>query len=107
MRLNAIKIETDELKVLKELVSHPDCRIQNLEMEELEIEDDRTQELMSLIMNLKRLFTFDISNNHIPMVMAEGVLQMMNKYRELEILCVDHCEMPDDIGNLLFGQCMN
>ena len=76
-------------------------------MEELELAEERSNDLFSAISNVKRLFTFDLSNNFFSETLAQSILQMMNKYRELEFLCVDHCEMPDNIGNLLFGQCMN
>ena len=35
--------------------------------------------------------------------MTESIVRMINKYEELEILCLDHCEMTDDICKFVFS----
>jgi len=49
--------------MLQQLFGHKDCRIQNLEMEELEVSDNMSKDVIEAVMQVKRLFTFDFSNN--------------------------------------------
>ena len=39
--------------------------------------------------------------------MTESIVRMINKYQELEILCLDHTEMPDDISKYIFSNINN
>ena len=81
---------------MQQLFGHKDCRVQNIEMEELEVvSDDMAKNLIEAVMQLHRLFTFDFSNNQLPRIMADSIVRMMKKYRELEIFCIDHCEVTD------------
>ena len=95
LRINAIQFQPKNIDALRALFSHPDCRIQDLEMEELEIPTDQASTVIEAVQNLKRLYTFDYSNNTLPQPMLPSIVQMTNKYDMLEILCLDHCEMTD------------
>lgn len=66
LRLNAIQIEGEELQILSQLFGHPDCAIQHLELEELEVQDKRSQGVIEAVSLIKNLFTFDFSNNQLP-----------------------------------------
>jgi len=52
LRINAVLIEREELKVLQNLFSHENCQIQNLEMEELEINDSMSKDLIEAVSKL-------------------------------------------------------
>ena len=61
-----MQIEQEEVELMQKCFSAPQCRIQNLEMEELEVTDkskgtDNSKRLIEAVMCLKRLFTFDFS----------------------------------------------
>ena len=71
-------------------------------MEELEINDSLSSSLIEAVTKLKRLFTFDFSNNQLPSQMTQGIADMCNQFPMLEILCLDHCEMTDDICRHVF-----
>ena len=64
-------------------------------MEELEVSDSKSKDVIDAVMTLKRLFTFDFSNNLMPPQMTESIAHMIAKYQEMEILCFDHCEVSD------------
>ena len=64
--------------MLQNLFSHENCHIQNLEMEELEINDNRSRDLIEAVTKLKILFTFDFSNNQLPNLMTESIAIMCN-----------------------------
>lgn len=66
-------------------------------MEELEINDSMSKDLIEAVSKLKQLFTFDFSNNLLPALMTQSIANMCNQFPMLEILCLDHCEMTDDI----------
>lgn len=63
LRINAVRIEADVLSMLRTLFGHPQCTIQNLQLEELEMSDSRSKDLIDAVSLLKRLFTFNFSNN--------------------------------------------
>ena len=72
-------------------------------MEELEVFDDKSAEVIEAVSTLKRLFTFDFSNNTLQPQMNESIVNMINKYPEMEILCLDHCEMTDSMCETYFN----
>ena len=47
-------------------------------MEELEINDNRSRDLIEAVTKLKVLFTFDFSNNQLPNLMTESIAIMCN-----------------------------
>lgn len=49
LRINAVQIEENEIKLLKQLFSHPACHIQNLEMEELEVSDSMSKNVIDAV----------------------------------------------------------
>jgi len=53
-------------------------------------------------MTLKHLFTFDFSNNALPPQMVSSIVRMIAKYQEIEILCLNHTEMNDEICRSIF-----
>jgi len=63
LRINGMLMGAEETRILGELFSHPDCRIHNLEMEELEVVEGKAADVIDAVSNLERLFTFDFSNN--------------------------------------------
>ena len=84
------------------LFSDPQCQIQNLEMEELEVAEDGVCTVIDAITGLRKLYTFDFSNNVIPQELAKSIIAMVNKYPMLEILCLDHCDIFDKIFQDIF-----
>jgi hypothetical protein len=71
-------------------------------MEELEVFDDKSADVIDAVSMLKRLFTFDFSNNQLQPQMNESIVKMIDKYPEMEILCLDHCEMTDAMCKTYF-----
>ena len=71
-------------------------------MEELEVVDEKSSGVIDAVSLLKRLFTFDFSNNRLTHQMTESIVGCIRKYPEMEILCLDHCEMPNSICNIVF-----
>ena len=63
LRINAVHIEENEVRLLRQLFGHKNCHIQNLEMEELEVSDNMSKDVIDAVCQLQRLFTFDFSNN--------------------------------------------
>ena len=100
-------IENEEVRILQQLFNHPNCNISNVEMEELEVSDSMSRDVIEAVCGLKNLFAFDFSNNQLPQNMTESIVRMINKYQELEILCLDHCEMTDDISKYVFSNINN
>jgi hypothetical protein len=76
--------------------------IQDIEMEELEVAEDGACTVINAITGLRKLFTFDFSNNVVPPALAQSIVAMVDKYTMLEILCLDHCEMSDDTFRYIF-----
>ena len=80
LRVNGMLFREEEVMLLKKLFGHPDCRIQNLEMEELEVVDDMSSEVINAVSLLKRLFTFDFSNNQLSHQMTSSIVDCIRKY---------------------------
>ena len=99
LRINSIHFEASLIELMRKLFSHENCFIQNLEMEELEMTEDNSSNVIDAVKCLRKLYTFDYSNNTLPLVMIPSIVEMTNKYGELEILCLDHCEMTDAACN--------
>jgi len=66
-------------------------------MEELEVSDSKSKDVIDAVMTLKRLFTFDFSNNLLPPQMIESIAHMIAKYQEMEILCFNVCKLNDNV----------
>ena len=66
-------------------------------MEELEVLDGKAAEVIDAVSTLKHLYTFDFSNNELKPQMNDSIAKMINKYPEMEILCLDHCQMSDSM----------
>lgn len=64
--------------------------------------DDKFSDVIDAVSSLKRLFTFDFSNNQLQPQMNESIVKMIEKYPEMEILCLDHCEMTDSMCKTYF-----
>jgi Ran GTPase-activating protein (RanGAP) involved in mRNA processing and transport len=60
-------------------------------MEELEVSDSKSKDVIDAVMCLKRLFTFDFSNNQLSSQMTKSIARMIAKYQEMEILCFNVC----------------
>ena len=97
-----MQIEAEEAQILRQLFGHAKCAIQNLEMEELEVSENNQREVVDSVCLLNRLFTFDFSNNQLPISMAQNLVFMLNKYQEMEVLCLDHSEMEDQVCQYIF-----
>lgn len=95
-------IESEEIELMKKLFWDPNCSIKNLEMEELEVSESKSISLMESVMKLKHLYTFDFSQNNMTREMARGIVQMINQYQMLEILCLDRCELNDSLFMTIF-----
>ena len=54
-----------EIKTLRQLFNHADCHIENLEMEELDVQKGMSSGVIDAVSTLKRLLTFDFSNNRL------------------------------------------
>ena len=67
----------EEVKVLSRLFSHPECQIDNLEMEELEVSDNKSASVIDAVCSLKRLLTFDFSNNELRPQMNASIVKMI------------------------------
>ena len=65
--------------------------------------DNLSRDVIEAVCGVKNLFTFDFSNNQLPQQMTESIVRMINKYKEMEILCLDHCEMTDNICKFVFS----
>ena len=39
--------------------------------------------------------------------MTESIIKMISKYENLEILCIDHCEVTDSIAKNIFNNMTN
>ena len=91
-----------EIKTLRQLFSHPDCHIENLEMEELDVQEGMSSGVIDAVSTLKRLLTFDFSNNRLQPQMNASIVQMIRKYPELQILCLDHGGMTDAMCKTYF-----
>jgi len=76
-------------------------------MEELEVAEDGACAVIDAITGLRRLHTFDFSNNTVPAALAKSIVAMVDKYRMMEILCLDHCEMSDEIFRYIFQNINN
>jgi len=76
---------------LRALFGHPDCNIQHLELEEMEVEPAHSWQMIDAIRCLPLLYTFDFSNNSLPWEMSKSIKEMLKKYHMVEILCLDHC----------------
>ena len=63
----------------------------------MEVSDEHSKFVTDAISKLERLFTFDFSNNQLPQQMTRSIVSMLNGYAELQILCLDHCTMTDDV----------
>ena len=107
LRINGMCFGDEEISILKQLFGHPACSIQNFECEELEVTDGKSNEVIDAVKLLKRLFTFDYSNNNLSTYMTRNISEMLQKYSELEILCLDHCDMPDALCSQVFGNFQN
>ena len=107
LRINGMLIGEDEVAILKQLFGHPLCDIKNLEMEELEVVEGQSNDVIETVSLLKRLYTFDFSNNNLTQKMTESIVKMLNKYEMLEILCFDHCDMTDSICKYVFHSIVN
>ena len=70
LRLNTLQITQQGAKNFQMLFSDPQCQIQNLEMEELEVAEDGSCMVIDSITGLRKLYTFDFSNNVIPSQLA-------------------------------------
>ena len=81
--------------------------MKNLEMEELEVEGDGACGVIDAITGLEKLFTFDFSNNIVPKKLAQSIVAMVDKYTKMEILCLDHCDMSDQIFRFIFQNINN
>lgn len=71
-------------------------------MEELEVEEDGACAVIDAITSLSKLHTFDFSNNVVPSQLAHSIVNMIDKYKMLEIFCLDHCDMTDNIFRYIF-----
>ena len=76
-------------------------------MEELEVAEDGACTVIDAIKGLRKLYTFDFSNNVIPSNLAESIVAMVDKYTMLEILCLDHCEISEKIFRYIFQSINN
>ena len=56
-------IENEAVHILQQLFNHPNCNISNVEMEELEVSDSMSRDVIEAVSGLKNLFAFDFSNN--------------------------------------------
>ena len=74
----------EEVEILHKLLSHPNCHIENIEMGELEVKDGMMSSgVIEAVSSLKRLLTFDFSNNQLMPQMNESIVKMIGKYPEL------------------------
>ena len=76
-------------------------------MEELEVLDGKAAEVIDAVSTLKHLYTFDFSNNELKPQMNDSIAKMINKYPEMEILCLDHCQMSDSMCKNYFENMQN
>ena len=98
LRLNSLQILPESAQSFQQLFSHPNCRIKHIEMEELEVaESNGACMVIDSVAGLRELETFDFSNNLIPTELAASIVNMVDKFSMLEILCLDHCEMSESI----------
>ena len=51
---------------MQQLFAHPSCNITDLEMEELEVSDSMSVDVIDAVCGVKNLYTFDFSNNLLP-----------------------------------------
>ena len=107
LRINAVQIQENEIRLLNQLFSDKQCGIINLEMEDLEVSDSISADVIDAVCQIKNLFAFDFSNNQLPHNMTESIIKMIRKYDKLEILCIDHCEVTDSISKNIFDNMTN
>ena len=47
-------------------------------MEEIEVSDEKSKNVIDAVSRLRRLFTFDFSNNQLPQQMTKSIVSMLN-----------------------------
>ena len=65
LRINGMLMGEPEVNILRKLLSHQNCAIENLEMEELDVQEGMSPGVINAVSTLKRLLTFDFSNNRL------------------------------------------
>ena len=66
-----------------------------------------SSKVIDAVSSLKQLFTFDFSNNVLQPQMNESIVKMIQKYPDMEILCLDHCGMTDAMSKTYFQSMQN
>lgn len=83
LRIDNLDLDSQELALLEEVFSSPNCSIRNLEISEFQVKESCKGDLMKAILQLQRIDNLNMALYHGGYTLAQGQVELISKFNHL------------------------